>query len=218
MKNNFPFVRISTKRFFYNEKGQFEKVCSHRDHYTDLTHETFFEYDEKGNRIRKYTLDGNINTLYRYDENNMNSSVVIFAGTDAEFTINYEYDEKGHMIKEYDENNVTTYSYDEYDNIVSVNENGIVTTYENKYDDSGRLTNIITRDEHYPMVTTEFGYDDHNNISFKVVKGLDNDSSIIWQALTFYEYENNKCVFEKKSYIKYKKYIHKDCIIEENKV
>ena len=173
----------------------------------DSTSDDIYEYDAKGNVIKKtYYCDGILleTWKYTYDENGNMIENSLYEGGSPNLIMEYAYDEKGNMVTEKmtsrdtDIEMVTTYAYDEDGNMIreeykSTKGGGIsiCKATEYTYDEDGNCIHVKTLYDGEVVSEDTNEYDENGNlIKTSNLRAEDTNPRITIYEYT-YDYEGN---------------------------
>jgi len=192
------------KIYIRNEKAL---LTSEEKYYLDGSVEkTDYEYDEKGNIIKKSQIDEDSETEIRfefqYDEKNRIVESCKFESANLTEKISMHYDENNHLAKaeEWDYFNntysLTINTYNEKkeltETIVKNNEGHLIAKIQNSYNDLGLVVSRVleTMKNYYSKEIVEFIYDDKNQLSEEIT--LNPDGEVKKKISYYYDDSGNQ--------------------------
>ena len=118
------------------EQNEQEQITHYK---TSDGYEYFYEYDERGNKIREYYPESGLEILRTYDDANNMLSRKHVINDNIDYQESYEYNDKGLLTKKVVNNDFEEeYSYDENNRLVSIVDSlGNATQYA--YDENGSI-------------------------------------------------------------------------------
>lgn len=186
----------------FDEFGNKTQEISRNSKYSNGFEKYTYEYDSKGNKIKKkfYTPDGNLNTIYSYkydDNNNIIEESISFPNGHLGNKYTYKYDKNGNLIEYKNHlgntfNRVTIFLYDENGNLIEETLNdpdgNLINKWTKEYDEKGKLIKSVYYYSSGKIDNKKvYKYDTNNNLTEEII--TDSNNNVLGEE--YHKYDEN---------------------------